>query len=501
VNSNISDEQLSRFSDFIDETIGLHFPPQRWLDLQRGVAVAAREFGFEDVRTCVQWLMSAPLQKEQIEILAGNLTVGETYFFREEKTFEVLANTILPALIRSRTGSERRLRIWSAACCTGEEPYSLAILLHETMSDLEDWNLTILATDLNPRFLRKAKTGLYGQWSFRNTPLWVKERYFQKTADGRLEIVPEIKRMVSFGRLNLIEDVYPSSANDTNAMDLIFCRNVLMYFSQAQAERVVQKLSRAQVEGGWLVVSPSESAHVRFPSYAAVNFPGVILYKKEGHNVQPAADRLRAEESEPLMDIGFADIGPPMLLEQQEQQPSLLQVEHAEAVEPSISPYAEAELLYDQGRYAEAADKLLELVSGLSPQPEVLNLLARTYANQGKLAEALGWCDRGIAADKLNPSNYYLRAIVLQEQGALEDAAGSLRRALYLDQNFVLAHFALGNLARNGGKVQEADKHLETALRLLRRYQNDDVLPESEGITAGRLTEIIISLMNLERLA
>jgi chemotaxis protein methyltransferase CheR len=131
----------------------------------------------------------------------------------------------------------------------------------------------------------------------------------------------------------------------------------------------------------------------------------------------------------------------------------------------------------------------------------VFNLLARTYANQGKLAEALGWCDQGIAADKLNPSNYYLRAVVLQEQGELEDAAGSLRRALYLDQHFVLAHFALGNLARHGGKVREADKHLENALGLLRRYQKDDVLPESEGITAGRLTEVITSLMNLETVA
>jgi chemotaxis protein methyltransferase CheR len=201
---NISDEQLSRFSDFIGATMGLHFPPQRWLDLQRGVAVAAREFGFEDVPTCMQWLMSAPLRKEQIEVLAGNLTVGETYFFREEKSFEILADGILPALIRSQEGGERRLRIWSAACCTGEEPYSLAILLHQMIPDLEDWNLTILATDLNPRFLSRAKAGLYGQWSFRNTPRWVKDRYFQKTADGRFEILPEIKRMVSFACLNLV---------------------------------------------------------------------------------------------------------------------------------------------------------------------------------------------------------------------------------------------------------------------------------------------------------
>jgi chemotaxis protein methyltransferase CheR len=505
MNPSISDEQLSRFSHFIDETIGLHFPPPRWLDLQRGVAVAAREFGFEDVPTCMQWLMSAPLKKEQIEILAGNLTVGETYFFREQKSFEILADDILPALIHSRQDSERRLRIWSAACCTGEEPYSLAILLHQTIPELEDWHLTILATDLNPRFLCKAKAGLYGQWSFRNTPSWIKDRYFQKTADGRLEIIPEIRRMVSFARLNLVEDVYPSLATDTNAMDVIFCRNVLMYFSQLQAERVVEKLSRAQVEGGWLVVSPSESAHVRFPSYAAMNFPGVILYKKDSQNAQLTAGRAPATETEPVMaqppDTALAEMSPPIVSRQEEQPLSADPIGQAKAAEPVLAPYAEAELLYEQGRYAEAAEKLVELVSGVPPEPQVFNLLARMYANQGKLAEALNWCDRGIAADKLNPSNHYLRAIVLQEQGALEDAAGSLRRALYLDHNFVLAHFALGNLARTAGKVQEANKHLENALRLLRRYQKEDVLPESEGITAGRLTEIITSSMSLETMA
>jgi chemotaxis protein methyltransferase CheR len=505
MNLSISDEQLSRFSDFIDERMGLHFPPQRWLDLQRGVAVAAREFGFEDVPACMQWLMSAPLRKEQIEILADNLTVGETYFFREQKSFEILADHILPALIRSRQGGERRLRIWSAACCTGEEPYSLAILLHQTMADLEDWNVTILATDLNPRFLRKAAVGLYGQWSFRDTPGWVKDRYFQKTVDGRVEILPEIRRMVSFARLNLVEDVYPSLANDTNAMDLIFCRNVLMYFSPQQAGKVMQKLSHAQVEGGWLVVSPSESAHVRFPSYVTMNFPGAILYQKDSRKAQAVEGRAPAAETEPLvMDqpsgAALTEMSPPIVLEQEEQQLPGYQVERVEAAEPA-APYAEAEALYEQGRYAEAADKLVELVSSPSPQPQVFNLLARTYANQGKLAEALGWCDQGIAADKLNPSNYYLRAVVLQEQGELEDAAGSLRRALYLDQHFVLAHFALGNLARHGGKVREADKHLENALGLLRRYQKDDVLPESEGITAGRLTEVITSLMNLETVA
>ena len=498
---NISDAQVSRFSDFIDEKMGLHFPPQRWQDLQRGVAAAALEFGFEDVPACIQWLMSAPLTKQQLEVLAGNLTVGETYFFRERKSFDILADRILPALIRSRQGGERRLRIWSAACCTGEEPYSLAILLHQRMADLENWNVTILATDLNPRFLRKAAAGLYGQWSFRDTPGWIKDRYFQKTADGRFEILPEVRRMVDFARLNLVEDVYPSLANDTNAMDLIFCRNALMYFSQRQASKVIQKLHRAQMEGGWLVVSPSEASHALFRPYATVNFPGAILYQKDSRAAQAVERRALAAESEPLVfdkpcRAALAEQPSPMVIEQ--EQPAPQQVRETEEAKPARLAYGEAAALYAQGCYAEASEKLMELASGASPEPQVFNLLARASANQGKLAEALGWCDRGIAADKLNPANYYLRAVVLQEQGEMAQAAASLRQALYLDHNFVLAHFALGNLARHSGKLREADKHLNNALKILRGYKHDDVLSEAEGITAGRLTEIITSLLNLE---
>ena len=122
-------------------------------------------------------------------------------------------------------------------------------------------------------------------------------------------------------------------------------------------------------------------------------------------------------------------------------------------------------------------------------------LMARALANQGNLAEALGWCDKVIAADKLNFGAHYLRGSVLHEQGNLQEAVRSFQRVLYLDPDCVLAHFALGNLARNAGELRDADRHFEYALALARAQPHDRVLPESEGITAGRLAEIITALM------
>ena len=158
-----------------------------------------------------------------------------------------------------------------------------------------------------------------------------------------------------------------------------------------------------------------------------------------------------------------------------------------------------ATAFYEQGRYAEAAETLLaSLSSSAVPDREMASLLARALANQGKLTEALAWCERWLAADKLDASGHYLRAMVLQELGDSEQARRSLQRAIYLNQDFVLGHFALGNLARESDRLEEANKHFTNALQLLRQCAPGDLLPESEGLTAARLTEIIHSIATFE---
>jgi len=486
-----------RLSEMIAERMGLHFPPERWGDLERGLVGAAKEFGLADVAACVDWLLSAALTKAQLEVLASHLTVGETYFFREKKTFDALAESILPELIRARRASERRLRIWSAACCTGEEPYSLAILLAQVIPDLADWNVTILATDINDRFLKKAAAGVYGEWSFRESPAWFKERYFQRTADGRYSILPEIKKRVTFAHLNLAGDVFPSLETDTNAMDLIFCRNVLMYFTLPQLQKVVGNLHRALVPDGWLVVSPSECSQVHFSHFAPVNFPSVILYQKSVLKERmPPPWTPPPPSSETVEFVATAGEPPAAWMRPPTETPPL---EETTPTEIPLQPQAAAVSFYEQGRYAEAAEVLLaSLDSSNAPDPEMASLLARALANQGKLADALAWCERWLAADKLDASGHYLRAMILQELRDPEQARRSLQRAIYLDQEFIVGHFALGNLARDSDKPEEADKHFANALQLLHRCEPGEILPESEGLTAGRLTEIIHSIATLE---
>ena len=497
MSDRLAEGGLARMGAFIAGCMGLHFPPGRWRDLERGLRAAAREFEFEEIDAFLQWLTQAPLSASQIGILAGHLTVGETYFLREPRSFEALKERVFPALLAARRNQDRRLRIWSAGCCTGEEPYSIAMLVSR-MIDLEEWKVTILGTDINPRFLKKAVEGVYGKWSFRDAPAWLREGYFRETAAGHFEVLPRIREMVSFAYLNLVEDTYPSLENGTNAMDVIFCRNVLMYLAPERARQVIEGFHRSLVDGGWLVVSPTEASSHLFAEFTPFHFPGAIFYQKGRQKVEPAlplavpwalpAPIFRPESAPALR---FETVRAPLPVE--------LPAESV-AEEPKRAPYEEAEALYAQGEYAAAVEKLEGMVAadpggidGALPDGKAIVLLVRSCANQGRLTEALSWCEQAAANDRLNPSYPYLRAILLQEQERLDEAAGALRQALYLDAGLAMAHFALGHLRRRQGKPRAAKKHFENALECAAARPPEEALPESEGLTAGRLAEVIRS--------
>ncbi|MHB1188359.1 CheR family methyltransferase [Thiobacillus sp.] len=452
----LPDSLLSALSALLAARIGLHFPKERWGDLERGIAAAATAFDLPDAASCAQRLLSAPLAHREIEILASHLTVGETYFFREPRSLDGFEQHILPALLQARDA--RRLRIWCAGCCTGEEAYSIAMLLDRLIPEHEAWNVTLLATDINPAFLRKAAEGVYGDWSFRATPDWIRARYFKRKRDGRYALHPRIRNKVTFSYLNLAEDVYPSLSNNTNAMDVIFCRNVLMYFTAERARAVVKQLYRSLVDGGWLIVSPAETSSVLFSRFASVAFAGATLYRKPADAAAPRSEcPVPAPAAEPWRPLA------------QPLPPALQEVAAAPA------PASLAAAPHGPGTPAQTA---------------------RDCANRGQLDEAAAWCREAIAADKLNPAGYYLLATVQQEQGQNAAAVQSLQRALYLDPDFVLAHFALGNLYRSQGRQREAQRHFERAQSVLQTHLPDEILPESEGLTAGRLGEIIASVQS-----
>lgn len=505
---------LRDLSERIEVAMGLYFPPDRLSDLERKIRLAARDLAFLDLEAFTRQLLSSPLANDQVRMLAGYLTIGETYFYREPQVWKFLKNEILPSLIASRTGNTQSLRFWSAACSTGEEPYTLAMTLTEVLPRRHDWQTFLLATDLNPHALRRAQAGVYGAWSFRVTAPEVRARFFHPRENKQFAILPEIQQMVTFVEANLIS---PVPITNSGMMDVIFCRNVLFYFTPERARRVLERCYDSLVDGGWLIVSPVETTYVSELPFVPVSSGESLVYRKDGRQVRHPSTGVMPP---PSLSLPQSVLSTPVVVwpkprpddEVTRSHPSPLEVEAANLT-PAPEPYASASpgggpstttlfeqvcALYEQGQYEQVTARLLpwcQSTDTVTPptlwDSPTLILLIRAYANQGHLIEAQSWCEKALTNDRFNSGLHYLLATILLEQERIPDATRALHKAIYIDPNFVLAHFALGNLFFQQQRHVEAKRHLSQALAILRQAPRDEIVPESEGLTAGRLADLV----------
>jgi len=323
--------------------------------------------------------------------------------------------------------------------------------------------------------------------------------------------------MVKFSRLNLAEETYPAPFKDSYTVDVVFCRNVLMYFSEELRTKVIRRLTHSLEKGGWLIVSPSETAFIQHSELDAVRFTGAILHKKGNHLPPPLLTGGKAAKNKvdpfsgkkqfqaPCDTISAAPVGrrvaggkdqPKVGGKNRDKTPP------ENRIKPVKETYQHALTLYEKGRYEESAHKLSVLLSDcrgdstLLMNHESMALLAKSFANLGRLDEAKKWAEKAVDAEKMHPGHHYLLATIYQEEGHLSEAVKSLKRSLYLDPDFVLAHFALGNLTQQKGNLNGVRKHLDNALSLLLPMDSDEILPYSEGLTAGMLMEMIQSMIH-----
>lgn len=426
--------------------LGLDFPEGRQADLERRFIHALRTTSVGSPENYLTMLANLPEGSPELMRLAAYLTVGETYFFRDRVLFDALEQYVLPALIEARRAEQTlRLRLWSAGCATGEEPYSIAILLDRVLPDRSDWALTILATDINPDALEAARRGCYREWSFRDTPKWIRDRYFHRRSAETMELDSRIRRMVTVAPLNLVEESYPAMVTNTSAMDLILCRNVLMYFTREAQRASVLRLQRALVADGWLVVSPAEASAELLDPLVAVDYGGAILYRKGPAPVAPVLPGWIPETilPEPDTPVPF--------------------------VEPSV-------------------DRVTAMAPIASPAPSDLQG-ARVLADQGRLEEARELCEAALAKDRLDHEAHLLLAAIAQERGDIAAALDALRRALYLAPDFAPAHFLLGSLQLRQRQRKQGRRSMETVVSLLSAVPQDEPVAGGGGLTAGRLLE------------
>jgi chemotaxis protein methyltransferase CheR len=476
----LSQQDYERFRDLVLERSGLLFREQKRQMLAKGLAQALEMSASHSLADYYQLLRSTPALHPEWDRLVSLLTVGETYFFRNKGHFDALARHILPEIIAHRERSNRRIRIWSAGCATGEEPYSIAILLHELLPNPARWNILLLATDINRDALRRARDGVYGDWSFRGMDRGLQERYFHPQGT-QYAICDEIKAMVTLDYLNLVDDCYPSLSNKTSGMDLILCRNVTIYFSPQVTQQVINRLFDCVAEGGWFIPGASEPNMATYRAFVQQSFPGATTYQKPATAMLAAAPwQLPATPAAPA-----AAPKEPLELQPPAAPP------HRVAAPPPVDLLAEAQALVELGQVEEALDRLYRKLDQDPQHVPAHCLLGKLYANQGNLEEAQRWCERAIGLDRLQPEPYFLLSMIHQANGLVEQAVDALKKTIYLDPAFVLAHYTLGALYQQQGKRPLARRAFQNTRRLLADKPREEIVPAGDGLLVGRLQQLV----------
>lgn len=476
------------FGKFILQRTGIVLQSHQWPNLRDTVRKGCERFAFRDAGHYLDALQQSAMVSPPFEYLIAGVTVGESYFFRDSDQMDLLRNQLLPDMLAAKRASGNlSLRIWSAGCAQGQEIYSIAILLNELIPDIDKWHIHLVGTDINTEVVAKAIQGCYTEWSFRCTHPSQRERWFTRV-NHEYEIQPRIRRMVRFGYLNLTVDTYPSILNETNALDLILCRNVFIYLDAQAVQRSMTQFSHCLVDGGLIILGASDPIHYHHADLELVQNARTGYFRKVTFSTAsfPAytrtipgvpSEKLCQQEALPVKNV------PLVVLEKKLQCDVNKRLPEEEAV-------MLAQLIND-ARWHDALVQVDAMLRNGKESSDLWQKKAKILASTGSLDLALAACVQSLKLDAVNKGSYFLMGLVLAELDRVEESAEALRKTLYLDHSFLEAHYELGMLRVRGKDLVGAFKCFENALRLAKKGNPEWKLHNSAGMSYGRFAQVL----------
>ncbi|OQX98846.1 MAG: chemotaxis protein CheR [Bacteroidetes bacterium 4572_128] len=256
-NAKFTERDFQRLSDFIQKNYGIKMPPEKKIMLKSRLQKRLKKLNIISYKEYIDFVFSKNEKKKELVNMMDAVSTNKTDFFREKKHFDFLSKFILPKILEDT--SKRYLKLWSSACSSGEEVYTMAIILNEFLLKNPAFSYSILGTDISTIVLNKAIRAIYPNESINNLDIELKRKYFLKSKNAnirKVRIISNLRNKVSFKRLNLMDNFYN---NINNNFDIIFCRNVLIYFDRKVQEKVIRKLCKHLVKGGYFFLGHSES--------------------------------------------------------------------------------------------------------------------------------------------------------------------------------------------------------------------------------------------------
>lgn len=497
---------VERFRGIVGSRLGLNFDDSK-LAFLADVLKKHRDGTGQTPSGYLGRLESPGQSQEELRALAVDLTVNETYFFRSPDQFRAMVHDVLPRRLAARAGS-RQIRVLSAGCASGEEAYSLAITLRDSVPD-PSWKISVRAFDISPAMLEKARQARYSAWSLRETQPDMQRRWFSREGPDFV-LDRSIRESVVFEERNLVDD--DAALWEPQSLDVIFCRNVLMYLKPDIARTVVARMMRSLVPGGYLFLGHAETLRGLSQDFHLEHTHGTFYYRSKaggeaapdhGHSHSPAPIETARLEILPAAvedGAGWVDA----IRRATDRIQSLTEASQANQGQgrretPAQSANHRAQILDLLGR--ERFDDALTFVQGLpagaARDPDSLLLHAALLAHAGQYQRAEAACNELLQMDELNAGAHYLLALCKEGKGDPAAAAEHDHVAAYLDPAFAMPRLHLGLLQKRAGNRAAARAEFAKALTLLQQEDSLRLLLFGGGF--GR--EALIALCRTEFIA
>src|SRR3972149_3690364 len=277
----MSNHSFYALRDMIYKRSGIFFTDQEKYVLENRLLRHIEEGGFDDFEKYVDFLRHDPLRDKEFSSLFDLVTTKETSFFRDANQLQAFESVVLPPIVKEAEEKGcKKLRIWSAPCSTGEEPYTLAMLLLNKFPKIQDsgWDIEIHGSDISECVLQSARRGEYNDYSIRNVPPPYLDRYFPKNGNGKYHVNPEVRGIVRLSHINLFDNL---RLRIFRGMDIVFCRNVLIYFDEPAKKRVIANIYDCLSPGGYLFIGHAESLFNISRAFKLVNINNILFYQKQ----------------------------------------------------------------------------------------------------------------------------------------------------------------------------------------------------------------------------
>ncbi|NVD97772.1 protein-glutamate O-methyltransferase CheR [Massilia sp. BJB1822] len=458
--------EVMLFRELIAKRLGLEFDDTKLGQLARVLAL----HGAGNCPRYLTMLETAPEPLEALHRLAADLTVTETYFYRNVEQIQAFTELAMPSCWQTHENGSP-VRILCAGCASGEEPYTLAIAVREAVG-LGAHSVDIRAVDANPAMLEKAARARYSAWSLRELGPEMRARWFVR--DGDMSALREsVRRSVVFEQRNLALD--DDELWGVGRYDIVFCRNVLMYFTPAQAQAAVARMAAALVPGGYLFLGHAETLRGLSHEFHLCHSHATFYYQRRQHT----REERRSVAPNPLNARAMPQL-PPLLDEPRRWGDVIARaserIHTLAAAVPPLGGDATAPTGLDLRQalkclHEEQFEQTLTQINQLPPQyaddPDVLLLKAVSLSQSGALVLAQDACLRLLARDELSAGAHYVLALCEEESGSYAEALECYRSAAYLDPGFALARLHIGVLERRMGETAAARRDLAQALVLL----------------------------------